>query len=252
MRSRPTIRHLRHATCLLTIAGQRLLVDPMLAAPGELPPIPLTRNRRKNPLVPLPVTIEELQEIDAILLTHRHIDHWDRTAERILRKDVPLFCQPRDAAALQSAGFQHVIAVTDEYDWRGLQLTRVPAQHGHGVIGRLLGSGSGYVLRDAQNQSVYIAGDSVHADCVRQTIARFQPQMIILNAGAAQFIFGAAITMTADDVISVCRDAPTAMIIVLHLEAINHCGLSRRELADRLSQAHVGNRVRIPSDGEAL
>jgi hypothetical protein len=71
--------------------------------------------------------------------------------------------------------------------------------------------------------------------------------VIVVNAGAAQFLHGDPITMTAGDVIRVCRSTPHAQVIAVHMEAINHCLLTRAELAQ---QAHsAGARLVIPGDG---
>ena len=47
------LRLIRHATLLLELRGQRLLVDPMLDHTGARPPVENTPNARRNPLVPL-------------------------------------------------------------------------------------------------------------------------------------------------------------------------------------------------------
>ena len=53
--------------------------------------------------------------------------------------------------------------------------------------------------------------------------------------------------MTAGDVVRVCRATPNAKVVAVHVEAINHCLLTREELAQ---QAHsVGARLAIPDDG---
>ncbi len=65
-----SIQHIRNATSLVTMNDKRILVDPMLSDVGQLPPVPFTRTLRRNPSVPLPVTLDTFDNIDAILLTH--------------------------------------------------------------------------------------------------------------------------------------------------------------------------------------
>ena len=74
--------------------------------------------------------------------------------------------------------------------------------------------------------------------------------MIVVNAGAAQFLHGDPITMTSGDVVRVCRAAPHAQVVAVHMEAINHCLLTREELAQQAENAGV--RVVIPADGETV
>lgn len=246
------IHHLRHATFLLTVAGKTLLVDPMLAGQGELPPVPLTKNRKRNPLVPLPIGLDAFNDIDGILVTHLHFDHFDVAAQKLLRKDRPVLCQPSDVNALHASGFRHTIPIETGTAWEALRFTRVRAQHGQGLVKLLMGKGSGYMIQFGANQTIYLAGDTIYTETIGQHLARFQPQTIILYTGAAQMAFGAPITMTAADVIAVCRAAPTAKVIALHLEAINHCNLSRRKLAGQVAQAGVSSQVLIPADGDVL
>lgn len=95
----------RNATLLLELAGRRVLVDPMLDAAGARPPVENTPNPRRNPLAPLPLAAEEVvRELDAVVVTHLHRDHLDETAERLLPRNVPVFCQPDDEARLRDLG----------------------------------------------------------------------------------------------------------------------------------------------------
>ena len=58
--------------------------------------------------------------------------------------------------------------------------------------------------------------------------------------------------MNADDVVKVCESRPSAKFIAIHMEAINHCLLSRSYLEDYLSEAGVKTKVWIPKDGERI
>ncbi len=46
--------------------------------------------------------------------------------------------------------------------------------------------------------------------------------------------------------------APNARIVAVHLEAVNHCMLSRAGLKDGLAKAAVKSTVLIPRDGEEI
>jgi L-ascorbate metabolism protein UlaG (beta-lactamase superfamily) len=109
---------------------------------------------------------------------------------------------------------------------------------------------SGYVLSTAGEPTLYITGDTIWYDQVAETIKEHNPQVIVVNAGAAQFLHGDPITMTAGDVVRVCRSAPQAQVVAVHMEAINHCLLTRAELARHAENAGV--RVMIPDNGETM
>jgi len=64
----------------------------MLSEAGKLSPVPFTRNYRRNPLTSLTVSLHIFEDVDAILLTHRHFDHWDTKSISILNKETLVFC----------------------------------------------------------------------------------------------------------------------------------------------------------------
>jgi L-ascorbate metabolism protein UlaG (beta-lactamase superfamily) len=245
------LRLLRHATLIVEFAGRKLLIDPMLSMPGAMPAIENSPNPRPNPLVPLPATIQEIaQDLDAVLVTHTHRDHWDDAAARELPKEVPLLCQPEDEQKLRGQGFARVQPLQTGLIWNALEVTRTGGQHGTGEIGRKMAPVSGFVLRGPGEDPLYIAGDTIWCAEVQQAIQQFRPAAIVVNAGAARFLEGDPITMTAADVISVCRAAAPAKVIAVHMEAINHCLLTRQELAAQAQAAGVGHQLRIPADGQ--
>ncbi len=229
----------RSATVIVEIAGRRILVDPMLDDAGARPPIERTRNPVPNPTVPLPVPAEDVvQGLDAVIITHRHRDHLDARGEELVPRDVPVFCQPDDQDALRELGLD-ARAIEHDLDWDGLRITRTPARHGTGRIAELLAPVSGFVLDD-----LYLAGDTVWYDEVEETIERHRPRVAVVNAGGAEFEEGGLIVMGVDDVREVVARVPT--VVAVHMEALNHCHLTRAALAAAVPE------VIIPRDGETV
>jgi L-ascorbate metabolism protein UlaG (beta-lactamase superfamily) len=230
---------IRHATLLLELEGRRLVVDPQLDEQGARPPIDNTPNPRRNPLVPLPVPAEEVvRGLDAIVVTHLHRDHLDETAERLLPRDVPVFCQPEDEARLSALGLQ-ARPVAEELDWEGLGIHRTGGRHGTGAIGARLAPVSGFVLG-----GLYIAGDTIWCDEVADAVDRHRPAVAVVNAGGARFLEGDPIVMTAEDVREVAARMPA--VVAVHMEAINHCIVTRAEVRAAAPS------VLVPEDGETL
>lgn len=246
----------RHATFLLEMGGVRVLVDPMLGAAGTAPAVPNTPNQRPNPLVDLPFGEEVLADLiegtDAVLVTHTHNDHWDERAREILPKDRLVLCQPEDEARISGAGFTNVSAVDPGLAWRGLRFFRTGGRHGTGEIGAQMAPVSGFVVQAEGSPSLYVAGDTIWCDEVSEALNAHRPDVIVVNAGAARFLEGDPITMTAEDVAEVCQAAPEARVIAVHMEAINHCLLTRAELAEALDEQGLSERVEIPADGASL
>ncbi len=247
------LRLIRHATLQVEMAGRHLLVDPMLAEPGAYWSLTLGTSAGRNPMVPLSCPVETLLQPDMIVVTHSHFDHFDSAARKFLPKHLPLICQPSDRKRFKSYGFLQAAAVgSSPVDMGSLQFIRTKGKHGRGFIGQAMGHVSGFVITASHEPRLYIAGDTIWGPDVQDAFDRFHPDIIILNAGAAQFNAGAPITMTADDVIEVCRAAPRAKIIAVHMEAVNHCRLKRADLTERLTKAGVAHRVSVLADGEFM
>jgi L-ascorbate metabolism protein UlaG (beta-lactamase superfamily) len=229
----------RHATLLLDLGGRRILVDPMLGDAGSDPPIEDTPNPVRNPMVPLPSPATDVVEgLNAVLVTHLHEDHFDAAAAELLPRDVPVFCQPPDEGYLSGLGLD-ARPVNTGLEWDGLRIVRTGGRHGTGAIAEALAPVSGFVL-----DGLYIAGDTVWYEGVQGWIGEHQPRVAVVYAGGARFLEGDPITMTAADVAEVAARVPK--VVAVHMEAINHCLLSRAEL-----RAAVPS-VLVPEDGETL
>jgi L-ascorbate metabolism protein UlaG (beta-lactamase superfamily) len=247
------LRLIRHATLLVHYAGKTLLVDPLFADAATLPRIGRTANQRPNPLVPLPVAAASVVAgVDAVLVTHTHSDHWDAVAARQLPPATLVFVQPEDARKLGDQGFSNLRPIESATTWEAIRITRCGGEHGRGEVGRRMAPVSGFVLAATGWPTLYIAGDTVWCPEVARVIETHAPGAIVVNAGAAQFLEGGPITMDATDVLQVCEAAPTATIVAVHMEAINHCLLTRAGLAESLAREGRRSRVRIPADGETV
>jgi L-ascorbate metabolism protein UlaG (beta-lactamase superfamily) len=242
----------RHATLSVRVAGLRLLVDPQLDPQGAREPVPGTPNPRPTPLVELPEPAEALVDsLDAVLLTHLHTDHFDATARRLIRRDTPLLCQPPDAEALARDGFTDVRPVADELALGELRVARTGGEHGRGEIGAKMAPVSGFVLRAPAEPTLYIAGDTILCDAVREAVRTHAPDVIVVNAGAAQFLEGGPIVMDSDDVVALARETD-ALIVAVHFETVSHSTETRADLHERLRAEGLAERVAVPEDGSEV
>jgi L-ascorbate metabolism protein UlaG (beta-lactamase superfamily) len=250
------IRFVRHATFVFEAGGRRVMVDPMLAPAGATDPVANTPNQQRNPLVDLPFddvgTLALLEETDAVLITHTHNDHWDGRARDLIPRQTPILCQPEDWDDISAAGFRRVTSVEDGMEWISLSFTSTGGRHGTGEIGEQMGPVSGFVVRAEGSPTLYVAGDTIWCPEVEEALDAHVPDVVVVNAGAARFLEGEPITMTAEDVAKVCHALPDALVIAVHMEAINHCLLTRDDLKEEMQKEGLAERVRIPADGETL
>ena len=250
------LHFIRSATFTLHFGGVAILVDPMLNPAGAVDAVANTPNQRRNPLVDLPFDAEtlhrELAGISGVLVTHLHNDHRDARATELLPKTLPILCQPEDEVRIRERGFSDVRPIATEGEFHGISFTRTPGQHGTGEIGRRMAPVSGFVLRHPDESTLYIAGDTIWCDDVAEVLQRAQPAVTVVNGGGARFLTGDPITMTAEDVVQVCQAALDTRVVATHLEAINHCLVTRADLRNALVAAGVVERVAIPADGEWL
>lgn len=250
------IQQVRHATLLIEYAGLKFLIDPMLADKESQPGFEGTANSHlRNPLVELSLPLERIVDVDAVILTHSHPDHWDDAARVAVPKHLPLFVQHQaDADLIRSQGFSDVRLLSGDTTFNGVSLTKTPGQHGTDaameVIGDFLGEVSGIVFRKTGEKTLYLAGDTLWNEYVGDNLRAYAPDVIILNSGDAQVLGIGSITMPKEDVYEVYKAAPTASLVATHMGAVNHTVLTRADLRAFAIETGMAESLSVPEDGE--
>lgn len=256
------IQQVRNATLKINYGGTTFLIDPFLADKGTYPGFEGSFNSElRNPLVNLPMPAQDLVKgVDAVIVSHTHLDHWDGGDHTFIPKGTPLFVQnAADAKLISEQGYTDVRILEDSVVFEGVQLTKTGGQHGTDEMYALkplaesLGDAMGIVFQAPELKTVYVVGDTIWHGEVDQTFTEFEPDVIILNTGDARLIgFAGAIIMGKDDVLRAHQARPEASIVATHMDAINHMTLSRKELAEHVKQHGIQDRVLIPADGEMM
>ena len=261
------IRQIRNATIKIHYGGKIFLVDPWLAPKdgfgcfARLPEsIPFkTPDSQKTfismPICPLPTTVDEiLADVDYYIVTHIHPDHidmeMDGTVGNMLNKETPVLVQnDEDAQVFVRSGFKDVrILPQSGLSIGEITVTNVPARHGVTIP---CGSAMGFMM-EGEEKTLYLAGDTVWYEQVEENLRRFQPDVIILNACAAELVDFGRLIMDAEDVAQVITHAPEADIIISHMDNVAHASLSRTSLSEQLDLQNLLSRVKVPADGETL
>jgi L-ascorbate metabolism protein UlaG (beta-lactamase superfamily) len=153
---------LGHSSFLLKIDGKNILIDPMF---GNTPsPISLFGAKRfsKN----LPIEIEKLPFIDAVILSHDHYDHLDYKTIQKLKGKVGLYFTPLGVGNhLKKWGIPKEII--NELNWwnsikfESIKLTCTPARHfsGRGLFDRASTLWCSWVIK-GKRDNIFFSGDS--------------------------------------------------------------------------------------------
>jgi len=196
------MRWLGGPSLLITFNDLTLLTDPMLgqgenafimADPNEMFDLKKGPNvKTHSRLTKLPKF--DLKELDLILLSHAHEDHFDQAAQEKLNRSLPVLLPAQDHKKVQDYGFNNLFSLKpgDERTYPAgkgtLSITAVPADHSENEkLLPLLGHGLGYFIKFKQGnwqRSVYWSGDSMPTKRVMDFVKALGPvDVFIPNMG---------------------------------------------------------------------
>ncbi|WP_298475331.1 MBL fold metallo-hydrolase [uncultured Maribacter sp.] len=166
-----------HSTFLLQMNAKNILIDPMF---GNVPaPHPILGNNRFSK--ELPIEVEKLPKIDAVLLSHDHYDHLDYGSIQKLKDKVSIFYTPLGVGAhLLEWGVPKENII--ELDWwqenifDDLKFICTPAQH---FSGRSINDGgntlwSSWVIQ-SETENIFFSGDSGYGSHFKEIGEKYGP-----------------------------------------------------------------------------
>ncbi|MFA9372265.1 MAG: MBL fold metallo-hydrolase [Labilibaculum antarcticum] len=244
------IQLIRNASLKINYGGRVFLVDPVLGSKNSFRSF-VDPGKNLNPTVDLPISLDEIiNDVDAVLLTHTHPDHFDPKAIEVLNKNLPVYTQPVDVDIVENAKFINVEAIETSNQVGEVNITRTGGKHGPEKDLELLGQVSGFVLEAANYPSIYIIGDCIWDAEIENNIKKFSPDIIITNSGGAIFMGETRILMDEKETVKVAKTAPKAMIIAVHLEALDHCKTTREILIAEARKEQI--KILVPENGEIV
>ena len=254
-------QQIRSATAIVTFGGSRFLIDPWLVPKDSCPPIPGSANPGlRCPMHDLPMPLEDILKVDAVIATHLHFDHFDETAMQVIPKDMTVFAQDEtDAGALRGKGFDDVrVLMYGGGVFNGTTLFKTDCIHGQpGEIGRLYENlpirreACGVVMRSPREaKTLYLAGDTVWCEYVDAAIRDYRPDVIVVNAARAMVAPFGPIIMGLEDIGKVLEAAPKAAVVASHMDNVGHATLWRRDIHAFVEKDGLQERLLILEDGE--
>lgn len=261
------IKQIRNATLKIDYAGKTFLVDPWLVEKnkfGSFEDVPgrpfktldATKNKIPAPICELPEPPEKILEgVDYYLITHIHPDHIDinfadGTVGAPLNKNVTVLTQDEnDAEILKKSNFSDVKILSETSIQVGeIKLTKTPALHGK--IEPMCAA-CGVIFQAEGEKTLYIAGDTIWFDGVKNTLKNFSPEVTALNCCAAEFLKFGRLIMDDEDVDCVHQTLPTADLVLTHLDNVPHASITRQKMRGLMAKRGI-EKYFMPEDGEIL
>lgn len=251
--TKPSVQLIRNATLVIEYNGKKILVDPMFSPKGA---IDSWAGIQKNPTVELKMPIEKIvKDVDLVIVSHSHEDHFDKFASQNLDKSIDLIIQPADADFFKKENFTNATVLEDNKVWNGINIHRIEGQHGSGEVLKMMGKTSGFVLQAENQPTVYIVGDAIWTEDIKKTIKKFKPDYIIVNSGGAriQGFENVPIIMDEAQTMALISESGKAKVIAVHMDALDHCRTTRSSLKDKAANLKIGpDKLMIPEDGEVI
>ena len=251
------IHQIRNATIIITYNGKKFLIDPWLMPKDYMPGFDVGVNSNvRQPRVELPLSIEKIVDVDAVILTHYHPDHWDEFAAKAINKSLPFFVQSEiDKNIIENLGFKDVRVISEAgIEYEGINLYKTNCQHGKREIIKPICEQAGMpyesmgiIFKSENEKTLYVAGDTIWCEEVRDALDKFNPEIIIINACGATVLNGERIIMNLADIKDISSYSKNSIIVASHMDTVSHLTVTR----DDIKNLKLNNVV-VPNDNEII
>jgi L-ascorbate metabolism protein UlaG (beta-lactamase superfamily) len=222
------ITHIGGPTALIEVDGWRLLTDPTFDPPGRKYNFGWGTSSHK--LTGPAIAAADLAPIDAVLLSHdHHDDNLDDAGRAMLPSAGAVVTTVPGAKRLggNARGLAPWATTLLEAPGRvPIEITATPCRHGPPGSRPIVGDVIGFALRwDGQEHGVlWISGDTVLYDGVRQVADRLDVDTAILHLGGVRFPISGPLryTMTAAEAVELCGLIHPRTVIPIHYEGWKH------------------------------
>jgi L-ascorbate metabolism protein UlaG (beta-lactamase superfamily) len=212
---------LGHASVLIEIDGLRILADPVLSLRAS--PFQFIGPSR---LHAAPLALQDLRNIDAVVISHDHFDHFDMdTIDALARGGAHFYVGLGVGAHLEH---WHVPpAQIHELDWwehaqvRGVTIHCAPARHYSGRKGMDNSTlWTSWMLKGPRH-SAYVSGDTGYAGHFREVRERLgAPELALIKIGAYNDTW-LDIHMNPESAVQAHRDLGATTLLPVHWATFN-------------------------------
>ncbi|MFD5823838.1 MBL fold metallo-hydrolase [Lentzea sp. NPDC060358] len=258
---RGSLHFVGNATTVLRLGPFTLLTDPNFLHKGQWTHIGqgIVSRRLTDPAV----EIADLPELDAVLLSHFHGDHFDRVASRQLPHDLPVLTTPHAAKRLSRRGFREATPLrtwqttTMSSGAAKLTITSLPGRHALGPLGRLLPPVMGTMLEYREAAGVlpfriYLSGDTLVHPELRAIRERFDGiDLAVMHLGGTK-VLGVLLTMDGEQGADLMELLDPRVTVPVHYEEY---GVMKSPLSDftaEVSRRRTGLDVQVVERGDSF
>ncbi|MCU1257221.1 MAG: hypothetical protein JWO80_106 [Bryobacterales bacterium] len=176
---------LGHSTVLIKADGVTILTDPIFSKRAGLNLGPVTLGVKR--LAPPALKLRELPKIDAIVLSHAHMDHFDLPSLRALKnRDTAVFTASKTGDLLKAARYRevHELAWGESVETDGIAVRAFEVNHwGARMRSDTYRGYNGYVI-DAGRYRILFGGDTAMTDSFANLKSRRGIDLGIMPIGA--------------------------------------------------------------------
>lgn len=244
-----TITHIGTATTILEIDGVNLLTDPVFADAGT------TYDKGiailENTVGPA-IALHDLPHIDAILLSHEdHEDNLDELGRTLLNgrtvittMDGAKNLRPRPSVR----GILPWETLPLEIRGKQFKVTGTPCQHlpGGEVTGFILESPTFGTGPEGLPNAIYVSGDTIYLEELKEMRKKFHIAVAILHLGAAYVPLPDGplmITMDGKQAAKLMREIGADIMVPIHYESWTHFTQFGEELVKVFKEEGVHDKV---------
>ena len=246
---------LGHSTLLIQISGKYVLTDPVFSE--RVSPVQWLGPKRFHPV---PMDINSIKEIEAVIISHNHYDHLDEGSIKQLKDKVNHFVVPLGIGDKLLAWGIAEDKIT-QLDWweniklDDIELVSTPAQHfsGRGITDSDKTLWSSWVIRNQQH-SLYFSGDTGYFPGFKDIGEKYGPfDYAFMECGAYNELWR-DIHMMPEDSLQAFKDVRGKVMVPIHngtFDLSTHAWFDPMEKITQLA-AENNTRISIPQIGQII